>query len=76
MKYNIPCFKKIEYTDREIYERGETMIKNDLNFFTMLETLNKIKASLAVIVQNDKNLIQKIHMQYLKLAIIPKNDIQ
>ena len=62
IKYNIPCFKRIEFTGREIYERGEIMVKNELNFFTLLETLMKIKASLAVIIQNDKDLIKKIHL--------------
>ena len=76
MKYNIPCFKNIEFTDRVIYERGQTMLQNDLNFLTLLETLMKIKATLAVIIQNDKNLIQKIHLQYLKLAVISKDDAQ
>ena len=62
IKYNIPCFRKIEFTDQLLYERGENMVKNELNFFTLIETLNKIKASLAVIIQNDKSLISKIHL--------------
>lgn len=50
IKYNIPCFKNLEYTDQSIIERGETMVQNELNFFTLLETLMKIKATLAVMV--------------------------
>lgn len=62
MKYNIPCFKNIEFTDRAIYEKGITKVQNELNFFTLLETLMKIKATLAVIIKNDKELINKIHL--------------
>ena len=45
------CFKDDLY--RQIYKKGQERVQNDLNMFSILEQLVKIKASLAVILEED-----------------------
>ena len=78
-KYNFPISSKcslLKFKNDALYDKGNDIVKNELNFFTLLETLNKIKASLSVLINNDENLIKQIHKQYLKLAIIPNDGNQ
>jgi hypothetical protein len=37
-----------------IYEKGQRMVKNEINMFTIIETLMKIKASLTVLIGDDQ----------------------
>ena len=68
------CFKNKPKTQK--YERlfafGEEKVKKELNLFTMLESIMKIKASLAVLVDQhkDKFILMKIQDQYLQNALI------
>ena len=78
-KYNFPICSKcrlLKFKDDVLYDKGTEIVMNELNFFTLLETLNKIKASLSVLIHNDENLIKQVHKQYLKLAIIPNDGNQ
>ena len=46
------------YQDQEIlYEKGSQMVQNDINLFTMLETLIKVKAALTVLVGNNTQMV-------------------
>ena len=57
---NIPKFCKNDIRKHshqheiEIYEKGHVMVKNEINMFTILETMMKIKASLTVLIGDDK----------------------
>ena len=45
-----------------IYEKGSNMVKNDLNMYTLLETLMKIKATLSVLVGHDSQRLKNIQL--------------
>ena len=78
-KYNFPICSRcrlVEFKDDVLYDKGTEIVMKDLNSITLVETLNKIKASLSVLIHNDENLIKQVHKQYLKLAIIPNDGNQ
>ena len=56
------------------------MVKNDLNMYTILETIMKIKATLHILVEEkDTDFLKKIQTSYFKNATInldSKNDTQ
>ena len=43
-----------------IYEKGQKMVKNEINMFTIIETMMKIKASLTVLIGDDKDKLREI----------------
>ena len=44
----------------EIFLIGENKIKNELNMFTILQTISKIKATLSILVNNNHETFNKI----------------
>jgi hypothetical protein len=40
--------------ETQYYEKGQQMVKNEINMFTIVETMMKIKASLIVLIGNDE----------------------
>ena len=50
------------------------MVMKDLNMFTILELLIKIKATLSVLVGNDPELLLKIQKLYIQNATIILDD--
>ena len=44
----------------EIFLIGENKIKNELNMFTILQTISKIKATLSILVDNNDDTLYKI----------------
>ena len=53
-----------------IFRQGEEMIKNEMNMYTLLETILKIKATLTVLVGNDESILKTIQNHYLSNATI------
>ena len=51
--------KKMESYE-EIFLIGENKIKNELNMFTILQTISKIKATLSILVDNNDDTLYKI----------------
>ena len=45
---------------KEIFELGSEKVKNDLNMYTMLETIMKLKAAVTVLVGNNNKQLKKI----------------
>ena len=43
-----------------IFQKGETMVQNEINLFTLTETLMKIKASLTILVGENHNQLKQI----------------
>ena len=50
----MPKIFKNKNKTEQIYKVGEQMVQNEVNMFTILETLMKIKASLTVLVGDDE----------------------
>ena len=50
------------------------MVKNEINMFTIIETLMKIKASLTVLIGDDKDKILEIQKKYIQNATIHHDD--
>ena len=58
----------------KVFSKGENLVKNQLNLYTVIETLMKIKASIAILVGEDEKLLSKIKQLYLQNATIKLND--
>lgn len=43
-----------------VFKLGEDLIMNEMNIFTLLETILKIKATLTVLIGDDKQILKKI----------------
>ena len=59
------CFRRKNRKKKnyeKIFEKGEQMVKKELNLYTILESLMKMKASLTVLIgmQDDEKMLQKI----------------
>ena len=50
------------------------MVKNEINMFTILETIMKIKASLTVLIGDDKSKMKEIQEKYIQNATIMCED--
>ena len=65
---------KISRTKKDFQElvfiKGREMAMNEMNIYTIIQTLQKLKAGLSVLVNDDKEILQKIHKLYVKNAII------
>lgn len=49
------------------------MVENDLNMFSLMESLHKIKATLSVLVDDDPSKLDKIKTLYLQETTIVPN---
>lgn len=68
------CFSKEKTESQKIYQVGQNMVKNEMNMFTLLETMMKIKASLTVLVGDSHDKIVKIQNLYLQEATITTDE--
>ena len=52
------------------------MVKNEINMFTILETIMKIKASLVVLIGDDESKLKEIQQKYIQNATIKRDDFE
>ena len=45
---------------QKIFFNGEKLVKNQLNLYTVIETLMKLKASISILVGEDEKIMSKI----------------
>ena len=57
----------------QIYTQGRRMVESDLNMFSLMESLHKIKATLSVLVGQDKCKLDQIQQLYAKQTTIIPN---
>lgn len=53
-----------------IFDKGKKLIQENLNMYTLLETLLKIKSTLSVLVGDNQNLVRQIEQEYYKNVIL------
>ena len=60
----------------KIYSKGEELVQNEVNMFTIIELLMKIKATLTVLVKDNDDQVQQIENQYFANACIFLNETE
>ena len=55
---------------QQLFHKGEKLLMNECNMFTIVESLMKIKASLIILIDNDHKKLMKIQEKYLNMATI------
>ena len=61
------CIKKSDLTDNQkLYMKGSERMAKELDIIGILQTINKMKASLSVLIKDDKELIKKARHYYVK----------
>lgn len=69
--------KEDKKTEEEvIYDKGTSKLKNELNILSILQTIQKMKATLSVIIKDDDKLIFDIKQRYFNNQSIYINDFQ
>jgi len=56
--------------NEQVYLKGTRTVDNDLDIKNILRTMNKLKAGLQVLIENDKKLIHKWHKYYIENTTI------
>ena len=51
-------------------ERGSKLVEQDMNMFVLIQTIKKLKAALAILINDDKDLIGEIKDLYIKSSTI------
>ena len=59
---------------QKIFKRGKEMVENEMNMFTMLQTMQKLKAAVTILVGPNIGLKKEIQKLYLQKQTIDIND--
>ena len=68
------CPKKKKKPFEQVFDQAEKQIKTDLNLFTIVQTIMKIKSTLTVLIANDEDKFYKIQNHYVRNATINITD--
>ena len=54
------------YDKKEMFQKAEKRVKEDMSIFNIIQTISKLKVSVAELVGRDKDIIKDIKHTYLK----------
>jgi len=56
------------------YEQGLQLVHKELSLTNILQSIRKLKASISILIGEDRKVIEMIKHQYLKESILPSDD--
>ena len=59
---------------KNLINRANEKLNNDLCLFEIIGTIHKLKAAISILIGNDKETIEKVHLEYFKNATVYRTD--